>query len=75
MLADIDQAFSKQDNHDHLPHHQPPHASVKNATANIIKSGIGTGVLFMPYVFKECGVFLAIVFMAIMGIFSFYCWS
>ncbi|KAL4493536.1 hypothetical protein ABPG72_007544 [Tetrahymena utriculariae] len=50
-------------------------ASVMNATANIIKSGIGTGLLFMPYVFSQCGIVLSIVFMGLMGGVAFYCWS
>lgn len=50
-------------------------ASVMNATANIIKSGIGTGLLFMPYVFSQCGIVLSIVFMGAMGIVAFYCWN
>lgn len=50
-------------------------ASVANATANIIKSGVGTGLLFMPYVFLESGIILSIAFMAMMGFFGFYSWS
>ncbi|EAS03036.1 transmembrane amino acid transporter protein (macronuclear) [Tetrahymena thermophila SB210] len=65
LLADnaVDEEFTNQG------------ASVMNATANIIKSGIGTGLLFMPYVFSQCGIVLSIVFMGLMGAVAFYCWS
>ncbi|KAL4439533.1 hypothetical protein ABPG74_003935 [Tetrahymena malaccensis] len=50
-------------------------ASVLNATANIVKSGLGTGILFMPYGFMTCGVVLSTLFMIITGIICYYCWS
>ena len=74
---DIDQTISDSivdKSHLEIPN-QNKGASVLNASGNIIKNGIGTGVLFMPYAFQQCGIILSIISLAIAGLISFYCWN
>ncbi|KAL4469507.1 hypothetical protein ABPG74_004760 [Tetrahymena malaccensis] len=49
-------------------------ASVYNATINICKSGFGTTILFMPYVFMKCGSILSIILMTFTGALCYYAW-
>jgi len=46
-----------------------------NGIVNICKSGFGTSVLIMPYVFMKSGVLLAMILMCITGVMSYYSWA
>jgi proton-coupled amino acid transporter len=46
-----------------------------NASVNAIVGGIGTVLLFMPYVFKELGIILSLIVYLLTGVICYYCWS
>ncbi|EAS03287.1 transmembrane amino acid transporter protein (macronuclear) [Tetrahymena thermophila SB210] len=50
-------------------------ASILNATANICKTGLGLGMLFMPLIFSKTGVYIPILCLVFFGILCFYCWN
>ncbi len=50
-------------------------ASIMNASVNAIVGGIGTVLLFMPYVFKELGIILSLIVYLLTGVICYYCWS
>ncbi|KAL4483251.1 hypothetical protein ABPG74_019277 [Tetrahymena malaccensis] len=55
--------------------HQEGRGTILSSTANILKSGIGTGILFMPSTFQACGIGLSIIFMVVCAMVCYFCWS
>ncbi|KAL4434769.1 hypothetical protein ABPG74_017189 [Tetrahymena malaccensis] len=49
-------------------------STVLEATVNMVKSGLGTGILFYPSVFKSCGIILSIIMMILFGLSCYFCW-
>ncbi|KAL4441312.1 hypothetical protein ABPG74_013607 [Tetrahymena malaccensis] len=54
---------------------EEPKSTVFVATAQILKSGIGSGVLFLPSTFQACGITLSSIFMVLCAIVCYFCWS
>ncbi|KAL4501570.1 hypothetical protein ABPG72_018621 [Tetrahymena utriculariae] len=54
---------------------EEPKGTILTASASLLKSGVGTGILFFPSLFKSCGIALSIIFCCITSIFCYFCWS
>ncbi|EAR93251.1 transmembrane amino acid transporter protein (macronuclear) [Tetrahymena thermophila SB210] len=67
----VEQSTEKNSN----SQHQEGKGTILSSTANILKSGIGTGILFMPSTFQACGIGLSIIFMVVCAIVCYFCWS
>lgn len=45
-----------------------------NSTATLLKGGLGTGILLLPFTFKSCGIILSSLFMIITAFVCYFCW-
>ncbi|KAL4478844.1 hypothetical protein ABPG72_009670 [Tetrahymena utriculariae] len=57
-----------------IKYEEAPKGTILGATAQILKSGIGTGILFLPSTFQACGIALSITFMVACSIVCYFCW-
>ncbi|KAL4476592.1 hypothetical protein ABPG72_000751 [Tetrahymena utriculariae] len=49
-------------------------STVLEATVNMVKSGLGNGILFYPSVFNSCEIILSIIMMVLFGVSCYFCW-